>query len=71
MRQARKNVDIGVCTRLAASVPITTITNAALPTSAPALEPFKIAPPMIAIRPKTMPMMLSMSMGFSWASAIP
>src|SRR3984885_14772721 len=65
MRQARMNVDIGVCTRLAARVPMTTITNAALPTSAPALEPFKIAPPMIAIRPNTMPMMLSMSMSLS------
>src|SRR5271156_2226663 len=60
--QARRNVDIGVCTRLAARVPTTTITNAALPTSAPALEPFKIAPPMIAIRPSTTPMMLRMSM---------
>src|SRR5271156_5423554 len=60
--QARKKVDIGVCTRLAARVPTTTITKAALPTSAPALEPFKIAPPMIAIRASTMPMMLRMSM---------
>ncbi len=44
-------------------VPTTTITNAALPTSAPALLPFKIAPPMIAISPSTMPMMLKISMG--------
>ena len=47
--QARRKVAIGVCTRLAAKVPTTTITNAALPTSAPALLPFKMAPPMMAI----------------------
>ena len=35
--QARKKVGIGVCTRLAANVPKTTMTNAALPTNAPAL----------------------------------
>src|SRR5580692_3041194 len=58
---ARKNVAIGVCTRLAASVPTTTMTKAALPTSAPALLPFKIAPPMIAISPRTTPTMLKMS----------
>jgi hypothetical protein len=63
--QARRNVGIGVCTRLAAKVPTTTITNAALPTSAPALLPFRIAPPMIAIRPRTTPMMLRISMAFS------
>ena len=60
---ARRKVAIGVCTRLAAMVPTTTMTNAALPTSAPALLPFKIAPPMIAISPSTMPMMLKISMG--------
>ena len=65
---ARRNVAIGVCTRLAAMVPTTTITNAALPTSAPALLPFKIAPPMIAIKPSTTPMMLKMSMDQSGAS---
>src|SRR5271168_5048728 len=59
--QARKKVAIGVCTRLAASVPTTTMTNAALPTSAPALLPFKIAPPMIATSASTMPTMLKMS----------
>ena len=61
--QARRKVAIGVCTRLAANVPTTTITNAALPTSAPALLPFKIAPPMMAISPSTTPMMLRISMG--------
>src|SRR5271169_4133063 len=59
--QARRNVAIGVCTRLAASVPTTTMTKAALPTSAPALLPFKIAPPMIATSASTMPTMLKMS----------
>jgi hypothetical protein len=38
------------------------MTNAALPTSAPALLPFKIAPPMMAIKPSTTPMMLRISM---------
>src|SRR5580698_5197379 len=59
---ARRKVASGVCTRLAAMVPTTTITNAALPTSAPALEPLRIAPPMIAISPSTTPMMLRISM---------
>src|ERR1700733_4095018 len=36
--QARRKVANGVCTRLAANVPTTTMTNAALPTSAPALQ---------------------------------
>jgi len=61
--QARRKVAIGVCTRLAAKVPSTTMTNAALPTSAPALLPFRIAPPMIANNPSTTPMMLKISMG--------
>src|SRR5580704_13684233 len=60
--QARRKVAMGVCTRLAASVPTTTMTKAALPTSAPALLPFNMAPPMIAISASTMPMMLRMSM---------
>ena len=60
--QARKNVAMGVCTRLAANVPTTTMTKAALPTSAPALLPLRIAPPMIAISASTMPMMLKISM---------
>src|SRR5882757_7488806 len=59
---ARRNVAIGVCTRLAARVPTTTMTNAALPTRAPALLPFNIAPPMMAINASTTPMMLRMSM---------
>src|ERR1700723_2610427 len=61
--QARKNVAMGVCTRLAARVPTTTMTNAALPTSAPALLPLRIAPPMIAMSASTMPMMLKISIG--------
>jgi len=60
--QARMKVASGVCTRLAANVPTTTMTNAALPTRAPALLPFKIAPPMMAIKPSTTPMMLRISM---------
>src|ERR1700761_3440052 len=47
--------------RLAAMVPTTTITNAAAPTSAPALEPLRIAPPMIANRPSTMPTIVRIS----------
>src|SRR5580658_5346693 len=61
--QARRKVAIGVCTRLAAKVPSTTMTNAALPTSAPALLPFRMAPPMMANNPSTTPMMLRISMG--------
>ena len=63
---ARKNVAIGVWTRLAARVPTTTMTNAALPTRAPALLPFNIAPPMIAISASTTPMMLRISMDSIW-----
>jgi len=37
--QARRKVASGVWIRLAAKVPTTTMTNAALPTSAPALLP--------------------------------
>src|SRR4029077_8869357 len=59
---ARKKVAIGVCTREAASVPTTTMTKAALPTSAPALLPFRIAPPMIDMKARTMPMMLKIPM---------
>src|SRR5579859_373346 len=61
--QARMKVAMGVCTRLAARVPTTTMTNAALPTSAPALLPLSIAPPMMAMNASTMPMMLRISIG--------
>src|ERR1700733_13380095 len=64
--QARRNVAMGVCTRLAASVPTTTMTNAALPTRAPALLPLRMAPPMMAISASTMPMRLRMSMDLFW-----
>jgi hypothetical protein len=42
------------------------MTNAALPTRAPALLPFNIAPPMIAISASTTPMMLRISMDSIW-----
>src|ERR1700678_461999 len=60
---ARKNVVSGVCTKLAANVPSTTMTKAALPTRGPALLPLRIAPPMIAISARMMPMMLRISIG--------
>src|SRR3984885_3228134 len=58
---ARFMTSIGVCTQMAATVPTTTIMNAADDTSAWMPAPLRMAPRMIAIAASSRPVMLSTS----------